>query len=183
VALVALIATLALLSGCGVTSNSGTIPNGAAQQPLATVTPATTPTSTLPANTTANTGFCPTAEQPADAALPPADIVVPKPPQRPNPTAPGVSQTISVKTGQSIEFLMPSGQRWTIALRDSSGTLQPQGDRGWYDAAQKACVWRFVAVRSGNPAVMFTGMIGCKPPEMCAEAIFTIRYNLTITAS
>ena len=110
----------------------------------------------------------------------PSDVVVsPTPPAADVTVQPNQGATpITAHQGEVIEIQAPFGLTWE-GPTTSQGTLQLQSPYGYAWKPDSACIWRFLAQRTGTVELLFSGMAICKKGLHCVpsvtEASFTIK--------
>jgi hypothetical protein len=111
----------------------------------------------------------------------PSDVVV-----NPLPSAPMVVVTIkqsfatvTVHSGDVIEFRLPFGLAWRGPTA-SQGPLLLQTPFGYALKDKHVCVWRFVARSAGTTKLIFTARAICKPNQFCPLYVLELRFTIRV---
>ena len=94
-------------------------------------------------------------------------------------TAGQATSTITALTGNLIAFLLPFGSRWT-GPTTSQGNLALLPPAGYADTTAHACVWRFVAQRTGVTQLAFTGGPLCSPGQLCPFFVMLLSFTVVV---
>lgn len=156
-----------LLAGCGVTTGTATMTNGAGQPSVApTATTTMTPSTSGESGTT--TG-CPLATQVVQWSSPPAIII----------TSAQSTDKAEVRVGQSIELALTFGHRWSLGPNAGQPALTLNTPAGYGDASMGSCIWRFTAEHAGTASVSFLAAPICQPHMQCPQMVAL--HTITIT--
>jgi len=87
--------------------------------------------------------------------------------------------TITVHLKNLIEMQMPFGHSWSGPI-SSQGGLQLQSPYGYAWKAGQACIWRFIADKTGTSKVTFTERSLCRKGQPCSmvEILFIFTFNV-----
>lgn len=157
---------LCLLTSCG----NSDIPSPVGTTGSSKAAPVATPTSAGMVSDLGSAQGCPNGT--VAGSMPKATITVAMPG--------GQEPTVFAHIGDVIEFRFPFGKRWGGPFT-SQGNLTLQQPPGYTVVADKVCVWRFTAERSGTTELHFTSRPLCKPGEMCALYILDVPVIVVVT--
>jgi hypothetical protein len=87
--------------------------------------------------------------------------------------------TITVRTGDLIQFQFPFGSRWG-GPTTSQGNLTLQPPAGYANRTAHMCVWRFTAASSGTTQLNFTQGPLCKPGYPCPYFVILVRFTILV---
>lgn len=94
-------------------------------------------------------------------------------------TQDNANASTTAKVGDTIEFDLPAGFRWSLSASDSAvNVLDPSGS---YRSNGNVCVWRVTVQTAGATTVGFTRQPLCKQGEICSPII--INYQFAIQAN
>jgi hypothetical protein len=164
-AVCAILALVWLLSGCSVATGTG----GAG---LATSAPTSAPTTTGSQLHEVASNACPVAQAPQDAISFKADVIVNE--------GNGATQTLTLRQAQRLEIHLDSQVKWELRVEDPQRILLGATSQGWYDAASKTCVWRFIAQSTGDAQLVFSGTPPCPFLKTCPSSDRSATYRVTI---
>ncbi|MBA2396923.1 MAG: hypothetical protein H0V70_29730 [Ktedonobacteraceae bacterium] len=111
----------------------------------------------------------------------PSDIVVDNTPAQANVILqPSDANTmITAHSGDVIEVRLPFGHKWSEPAAPQ-GVLQLQTPAGYAFKTNNACIWRFVAQKTGSAQLNFSGRPICKPGQMCALFIMSVPFKIDV---
>jgi hypothetical protein len=139
-------AALVLIAGCGGTPAASP---GAAGTATATLKPMLTPG-------TAALNGCPEQRIPVDSGGNPFVV-----------TTFDADHPVTVSVGKTIEIQLRATTRWGLQKQDSGNILGDLAPEGYFNAALKACVWRYAVQSAGTARLTFTGSPVCAPGVQC----------------
>ena len=160
--LLAAVAAVALLAGCGQSSAAVGAPGAGA--PTATSTSSTPP---IPGGTSIRP--CPGPTGSASAAGTPALVF-----------SGGATDASGVAhVGDLIQVRLPVTQHWQLQKASASAIIVGQG--GVQDGALNACVWSFRATAAGQITLAFVGTALCDQPGVpCPQYARLATYTVTV---
>ncbi|MGH2485445.1 MAG: hypothetical protein ACRDHE_05470, partial [Ktedonobacterales bacterium] len=131
-------------------------------------------TGAIPSDTgVATANGCPAQPPPSATTSPSPDVVVTQ--------SSGLDQQITLKQGQTVEIRLNPALRWSLTMTASSQLLAPTQPNGWYNTAENACVWRFIASATGSTTLAFSGMAICQGGAICPHVAFEQDYAVTVS--
>jgi hypothetical protein len=168
IAAFALLVSVSMLAGCGVTT--ATSQSSAASATSIAATSAPTSTGATIQDTASNA--CPLAQAPEDATSFTPDIIV---------TGDGEPEhRLSLRRSQRLEIRLDPQLQWTLRVDDPIHTLVGARSQGWHDPKSNTCVWRFTAQAAGDAQLVFTGTLPCPPLKFCPDFDRSATYRLTV---
>jgi hypothetical protein len=147
------------LAGCGSTSLTAS-GSGTSSPPTSAITP-----------TRALNG-CPAQQVPVDG-FPRADVLV-------TGQNEAFNQPVALHKGQILEVRLQAGIYWHLAANNSQQALANLGLAGWYNDAQKACIWEYTASAAGTATLNFSGGLVCLPNTACPAIAAAQTYTVTV---
>jgi hypothetical protein len=111
----------------------------------------------------------------------PNNIVVTSPPTPPDIVIRPAQNntTITVHLKDLVEMQMPFGHIWQGPTNSQDG-LHLQSPSGYAWKADQACIWRFVADRTGTTEVTFLEKPLCRKGQPCPLIEILIRFTLNV---
>jgi hypothetical protein len=111
----------------------------------------------------------------------PSDVVVsPAPPAADVIVQPKQAATpITAHQGEVIEIQVPFGVTWE-GPTTSPGPLQLQSPYGYAWKPDSACIWRFLAQRTGTVELLFSGMAICKKDLHCVPSVTEVSFTIKV---
>jgi hypothetical protein len=171
---VPLLAVLAVLAGCGLSSTTpGTsTASGANTDQTATASVIARETATVGVSTTAG----------ADAATGcPGPVESITWPGRPAAIVTPAQGAATVKVGQTLELRLPFGHQWSLGAAMLNGTFTLDSPAGYADLPTRTCIWHFTAKQAGSQDLPIVMAPICQPHAECPQA--TVAYDITIAAT
>lgn len=155
---------LLVLSACGPQSSSSTTVGSGSTTSTPTPRPTSTPTS--PATTPTPTATTGSGYGSVHGC--PSDAIVTGTPLHANVTLKitDINSTVVAHVGDTIEVLLPFGQKWTGPSAIPTN-LQEQQPTGYASATDNVCVWHFVAQKTGTAKLDFASQALCLQGTMC----------------
>lgn len=86
---------------------------------------------------------------------------------------------ITLHSGQIIEIRLPSVMKWHVMPEDSP-VLKDMTMQGWYDAGNRACIWRYTAAAEGSRTLSFTGTPICPGEVACPAIARLVRLSIVV---
>lgn len=165
VMLVVVVALAVAVAGCGASSS---VPGGQG----ASAAPPTAVATTTPG--TAALNGCPTTQPPANLRAP--DVVV----RGGGETAQSSGSAVTLPVGQTLQVELPAVNRWRVVIADSNSILTQPSQNGWYDDHLRACVWQFMAVKTGRATLSYGGRAVCSPRSQCPGYVIAQSFSVTV---
>jgi hypothetical protein len=88
--------------------------------------------------------------------------------------------TVSARKGDIIEIDMPFGLEWQLSTVNPQDLLIMQKPAGFVSSAAQACVWRFIATKTGTVRFTFSGRNICARDQPCPQDILAIWFIIQI---
>ncbi|HEX6797798.1 MAG TPA: hypothetical protein VF116_08805 [Ktedonobacterales bacterium] len=159
--LLALLALLVALAGCGITT---TTTNGAAGS-----APNTTATATASAIASSHINPCPGPVGSVGDAGTPVLVLTPQ----------SANHSGSAHAGALVQVRLPDASHWDYL---STASLAPLSPAGVHDTTLGVCVWNFRPQSAGAATLSFARSAICQPRVPCPLYVQRVSFTLDVTA-